>query len=112
MSLLRKAILVNSTVFAGLALGVLQISILSRVLGPVGVGQYAIVLSALVTGAQLCCLGLPISFLYHSQHDREYMQTYLMNAIWATLFLSILGGLCLVVLILTLPGYFGKLFSL
>lgn len=109
MSLLRKAILVNSTVFAGLALGVLQISILSRVLGPVGVGQYAIVLSALVTGAQLCCLGLPISFLYHSQHDREYMQTYLMNAIWATLFLSILGGLCLVVLILTLPGYFGKL---
>lgn len=107
MPLLRKAILVNSAEFVCLAIGLAQTIILTRVLGPAGIGRYSLINSTLMLTAQFCCLGFPISFLYHSQHDPDNTKEYLTNAIWMSLFLGISGGLVLVALIYSKIGYFG-----
>jgi O-antigen/teichoic acid export membrane protein len=108
MSLLRKAALVNTSAFICLGLGVLQASVLARVLGPEGIGQYAVILSALVLGGQIFSLGIPLSFLYHSQHDPENTKSYRMNAIWSMLLLGIAGGITVPLLVYLKPGYFGE----
>ena len=108
MSLLRKAALVNSTQFICLGIGVLQTAVLSRVLGPAGIGQYAVILSSLMLTAQFSSLGFPLSFLYHSQRDPEHANLYRMNTIWAMLVLGIVGGVALVLLICLRPDYFGE----
>lgn len=108
MSLLRKAILVNSTEFVCLGIGLAQTVILTRVLQPAGIGQYSLLTSILMLAAQLSCLGFPISFLYHSQRDRDNSIEYLMNTIWATLLLGILSGIVVVVLVYYGAGYFGN----
>ena len=93
MSLLRKAILVNSTEFICLALGAFRTAVLSRVLGPAGIGQYAVVLSALVLAGPLSSFGFPLSFLYYSQHDRDNVKVYLINTISSMLVLGAAGGI-------------------
>ena len=108
MSLLRKAILVNSTAFICLGLGVFQAAVLSRVLGPAGIGQYAVILSALVLAGQLSSLGFPLSFLYHSQHDPANTKVYLINTIWSMLLMGAVGGVLLTVLIYCKSSYFGE----
>jgi O-antigen/teichoic acid export membrane protein len=108
MSLLRKAILVNSTAFICLGLGVLQAAVLSRVLGPARVGQYAVILSVLVLAGQLSSLGFPLSFLYHSQHDPANTKVYLINTIWSMLLMGAVGGVLLTVLIYYKTSYFGE----
>jgi O-antigen/teichoic acid export membrane protein len=109
MSLLRKAILVNSTEFVCFGIGLIQTIILTRLLGPAGIGQYSLISSTLILAAQVCCLGFPISFLYHSQHDPENTVKYLMNTIWATLLIGLVGGIALAVLVRYKSGYFGQL---
>jgi len=107
MSLLRKAILVNGAEFICLALSVVQAAILARALGPAGVGQYDLVRSVLVLTPQLCCLGFPLSFLYHSRRNTENTKKYLMNTIWLMLLLSMAGGAGLVFLVVSKAEYFG-----
>lgn len=109
MSFLRKAALVNSAELLCLGLGVIQTIVLGRVLGPAGVGQYHVIRSALMLTAQLCCLGFPLSFLYHSQHDPENTKKYLMNTIWSMLFLGAVAGGVVVLLVLSKTDYFGLL---
>lgn len=109
MSLLRKAILVNSTEFICLALGAFRTAVLSRVLGPAGIGQYAVVLSALVLAGPLSSFGFPLSFLYYSQHDRDNVKVYLINTISSMLVLGAAGGIILAALIYFKPGYFGDI---
>lgn len=109
MSLLRKAILVNSTEFVCLGIGLAQTIILTRVLQPAGIGQYSLLTSTLMLAAQLSCLGFPISFLYHSQRNRDKASEYLMNTIWATLFLGIVSGIAVAVLVYYGAGYFGPI---
>jgi O-antigen/teichoic acid export membrane protein len=108
MPLLRKAILVNSAEFICLGLGVFQTAVLSRILGPVGIGQYAVILSTLVLVGQLSSFGFPLSFLYHSQHDPDNTRVYLVNTIWSTLLLGIVGGIFLAALIYCKSSYFGE----
>jgi antigen flippase len=107
MSLLRKALLVNSSELASLVLGVGQSILLARLLGPAGVGQYAVIVSAMALSAQLCSLGLPISFLYHTQREPEHTTTLLMNTVWAGLIPALVGGAALAGMIVALPSYFG-----
>lgn len=109
MSFLRKAVLINSTEFVCMALGVAQNVMLTRILGPDGIGQYAIIISAMPLAALVCCLGVPISFLYHSQRNPDKTKEYLINAFWLLSGLGFAGGLLLVVLIFTQQGYFGTL---
>lgn len=82
MSFLRKAVLVNSAEFVSLGIAILQTSVLTRALGPEGIGRYAIILSALFLTPQICSLGMPLSFLYHSQHDPANKKRYPMHAFW------------------------------
>jgi len=108
MSFLRKAVLVNSTQFICLGIGVLQTAILSRVLGPAGIGQYAVILSALMLAVQFSSLGFPMSFLYHSRHDPGNTNTYRINAVWVMLLLGTIGGIATALIINFNPAYFGE----
>jgi O-antigen/teichoic acid export membrane protein len=107
MSLIRKALIVNTSAFICLFMGMLQNVVFSRVLGPAGIGQYAVINSAMMLGAQLFCLGFPMAFLYYSQHDPSNTTKYLMNSIYATLIVGLFGGCVLVMLIVEIPDYFG-----
>jgi O-antigen/teichoic acid export membrane protein len=109
MSVLRKALLVNSTEFVCIALGLAQNIILTRTLGPEGIGQYTVVISALSLAALVCCFGVPMSFLYHSRRDPDHAKRYLVSALWVLTALGLVGGALLVVLIVTQQGYFGVL---
>ena len=107
MSFLRKALLVNSTEFVCLCLGIVQASIIARTLGPEGVGQYDLIRSALILTSEIFCLGMPLSFLYHSQRNPQNTKKYLMNTIWSVLFIGTVGGVGLVLLMLVKTHYFG-----
>ena len=109
MAFFRKAILVNASTLASVAIQMVQTIIVTRALGPGGIGQYSLVASTLMLCAQLCTLGFPTSLLYHCQHDAAGRNTYTMNGIWAT---AVLGGLGTIILALVtrLHGhYFGPL---
>ncbi len=109
MSFLRKAILVNSSAMACLFLAVIQSAVLSRWLGPNGIGQYTVILSALMLAPTLACMGIPQAYLYFSHHDRPRRIEYLMNALWAMLVLGAAGGILLAFILVAYPGYFGPL---
>jgi O-antigen/teichoic acid export membrane protein len=109
MSFLRKAILVNSTHITCLGIGIGQMVLLSRILGPDGVGQYAVFLSALMLTAQLASLGIPISFLFHSQREQDKSTEYLANTVWSMVVTGFAGGLILTAAIFAFPSYFGRL---
>lgn len=109
MSFLRKAFLVNSSAFVCLVLGIVQTVVLTRLLGPSGIGQYALIRNALILGAQLFSLGVPLSLLYHSQHFSENKEKYLVNATWSMLLFGAVGGLTLSVLFASKQNYFGHL---
>ncbi len=109
MTFLRKAFLVNSTEFVCLCLGIIQASFLARTLGPAGVGQYDLICSVLILASQLCCLGFPQSFLYHSKIEPEKTQAYLVNSILSMTFLGIIAGITLVLLVIFKRNYFGFL---
>lgn len=107
MSFLRKSLLVNSSAFVGILFGILQTVIVTRVLGPEGVGRYSLVLAALVLATQLFSFGLPLSYLYYCQKDRERQRTYLMTTFWLVLFSGLVGGMGLSFVIYSHHGYFG-----
>lgn len=109
MSFLRKAFLVNSSAFVCLVLGIVQTVVLTRVLGPSGIGQYALIRNALILGAQLFSLGVPLSLLYHSQHYSENREKYLVNATWSMLLFGAVGGFALSVLFASKQNYFGPI---
>ena len=107
MSFLRKSLVVNGSAFVGLLFGILQTVIVTRVLGPEGVGRYSLVLAALMLTTQFFSFGLPLSYLYYSQHDRANQRKYLMNTLWLVLFSGLLGGCVLSSIIYSRAGYFG-----
>jgi O-antigen/teichoic acid export membrane protein len=109
MSFLRKAFLVNSSAFISLILGTVQNVVLTRVLGPSGIGQYALINNALILGSQLFSLGVPLSLLYHSQRYSEDREKYLVNATWLMLFFGAVGGFVLSVLFVSKQNYFGPI---
>lgn len=108
MAFLRKAVLVNGSAIIGIGFSVVQTVILTRVLGPDGIGRYSLVLAALMLTMQLFSFGLPLSYLYHSQHNRQYNRKYLMNVFWLVLFSGLIGGLILAVLMYCKQDYFGS----
>jgi|GEM_PF-3874463 len=109
MAFFRKAILVNGAVLASLAIQMVQTVILTRILGPAGIGQYSLVTSALMLSAQLCTLGFPVSLLYYCQHDPVNRKAYTVNGLWATAVLGLAGMGVLALVTRTYSGYFGPL---
>lgn len=93
----------------GFFFGIIDTVILTRILGPAGIGQFALVRSFLTLAVQIFSLGLPLSFLYFSQHDSENLKEYLMNTIWLTLLLGSLGSLAMVALLFYKVDYFGQI---
>lgn len=107
MSLLRKAVLVNCATFVGLMFNFLLAIILTRALGPVGIGQYEVIQGIMMLVPQLVCLGLPMSYLYHVQKDKASQGNYLYQATIGSLLMGLIGGICLGISIVLFKGYFG-----
>ncbi len=112
MSFFRKVLLVNITALVSFVIRLMQTIVLTRLLGPAGIGQYAVVCAAVMLGSQISALGFPIAFLYYSQHDAKQTQMYQAHAIWAGLLLGVLGGVVLAVLLIWRESYFGQLPSI
>ena len=109
MAFFRKAILVNGATLLGLVIRLVQTVILTRILGPAGIGQYSLVSSIVMLAAQVCTLGFPTSLLYYCQHDPANRRKYTMDGLWATLVLGLIGATVLAVVTKTQGGYFGSL---
>jgi O-antigen/teichoic acid export membrane protein len=82
--------------------------ILTRSLGPDGIGQYEVIQGVMVLVPQLVCLGLPMSYLYHVQKDKASQGKYLYQATIGSLFMGLIGAMCLGLAILFFKGYFGQ----
>lgn len=108
MSFFRKAILVNSSAMIGFVIRLAQTIVLSRILGPALIGQYAVITSALMLATQTSALGFPLAFLYYSQHEPQRAQTYQTNCIWAGLGLGLIGGTVMGLGVAWCDGYFGQ----
>ena len=104
MAFLKKAVLINGTALVCFVIRMAQTILLSRWLGPASIGQYALVTSVLMLAAQVWALGLPIAFLYHSQHDPKQAQSYQTNCIWAGSLLGVVGGLATGLLVCTVKA--------
>ena len=107
MSFLRKALLINTTEFFCLVIAAFQSIVLTRVLGPEGIGQYAVINSAMMVILQIASFGFPLSFLYHSQRNPGNSSEYLINTIWAIALLGTVGGIVLSALVCFRTSYFG-----
>lgn len=107
MSLLRKALLVNTSEFICLVLALGQNILLARLLGPAGVGRYDLLYAAMHLVASIAALGLPTALLYYTQRDPERATQYLMSTVWSILALSTAAGGILVLVILVVRDYFG-----
>ena len=107
MSFVRKALLVNVTALVSFFIRLIQTIVLTRWLGPAGIGQYAVVCAAVMLGSQISALGFPMAFLYYSQHDPKQTQVYQIHSFWSGLILGCLGGAVLGALVIYCPTYFG-----
>jgi O-antigen/teichoic acid export membrane protein len=107
MSLLRKALLVNATAWVGFVISMGQAIVLSRGLGPGGVGQYNILHAALLLTIQLASLGLPNAYLVFSKQAPQREARFLMASLWLSLATSVVGGGVLAWSMLHYAGYFG-----
>lgn len=107
MNFFRKAFLVNVTALVSFVIRLIQTVVLTRCLGPEGIGQYAVVCSAVMLGSQIAAMGYPMAFLYYSQHDPKQTRLYQIHAIWSGLILGVLGGTVLGAMVRWLPSYFG-----
>ena len=108
MSFFRKAILVNSAALVSFVIRLAQTIVLSRVLGPALIGQYALICAALLLATQISALGFPIAFLYYSQREPEQARTYQTNCIWVGLGLGLIGGTVIGLMVAWCDGYFGQ----
>ena len=108
MNFFRKAFLVNVAALISFVIRLIQTIVLTRWLGPTGIGQYAVVCAAVMLGSQISALGFPVAFLYYSQHDPKRTQVYQIHSLWSGLILGLLGGALLGVLVMWRPSYFGQ----
>ena len=108
MSFFKKAILVNSTALVCFVIRLGQTIILTRLLGPTGIGQYAVITAALMLVAQISALGYPIAFLYYSQHEPQRTREFQINCVWAGIFLGLIGGSIMAGLLIWRKAYFGE----
>jgi len=108
MNFFRKAFLVNVTALVSFLIRVAQTIVLTRCLGPAGIGQYAVVCSAVMLGSQISAFGYPMAFLYYSQRDPKQAPVYQIHAIWSGLVLGIFGGAILGAMVMWMPSYFGQ----
>ncbi len=107
MSFVRKALLINVTALVSFVIRLIQTIVLTRWLGPTGIGQYAVVCAAVMLGSQISALGFPVAFLYYSQHDPKQTQVYQIHSFWSGLILGCLGGAVLGASAISWPTYFG-----
>ncbi len=107
MSLLRAVLAVNSGTAVCAVLGIAQTILISRGLGPEGVGQYALAVSVLSLGATICAFGIPVSFLYHARKEPDQRNAHFTNAFWILAVIGIGSGVVAALMMTRCSAYFG-----
>jgi len=83
------------TKFFLIGLGLLVSVVISRILGPVGRGEYALALTVGAIGIQLLNFGLPASNIYYVAKDRTLLSTLVSNSIVVSfIFATVLVCIC------------------
>ncbi len=107
LSLFAKAFLINCGATAGTLIATVQTIVLSRVLGPHSIGQYALAVSMLSLGSTVFAFGYPLSFLYFAKQPHARKNDYFTAAFIMLSLIGLIGGILFAGLFYTLRGYFG-----
>ena len=84
----RKFVATFATRLLLLALGLVNVVLTARLLGPEGRGALAVALTTVALGVQLGCLGLPQANAYFAARDRRQLGAILGNALAVSLVLG------------------------
>jgi len=109
MSLVRGGILVSVAEYGAMALGLARAMMLSRALGPEGVGQLRLIRHTVVFAAQAASLGLPMASVYAINKQKRDPSQVLVTSVYAFLATSALAGLAILLLLTRLSNFFGQL---
>lgn len=90
MTILRKGIAVSINAYAVMILGIVQVMILSRALGPSGVGELSLYRQTVLLGVTVSSLGWPMAMIYWLNQKRIEPGKALASIALATGMLSIL----------------------
>lgn len=107
LSLLRKSIVINFGAIIGILLGTAQTIILTRSLGPEGIGQYALSVSALSLAATLFAFGCPLAFLYYAKQSPDQINELFTHAFFILLLAGLISGVTIASIFYLFKGYFG-----
>jgi O-antigen/teichoic acid export membrane protein len=108
LSLLQKATIINAGTIIGIIFGTVQTIILTRVLGPDGIGQYSLSVAVLSLATTLCAFGCPLSYLFYAKQDPEENTIYFANAFRFLSIMGIVSGIVIGAMFLLHKDYFGQ----
>ena len=110
MTIVRKALLLSSTAYLSLGISVIQMAILSRALGPSGVGQLTLLRQTLLLAVQLASMGLPVAMVSFTKKSAVSESEGLLSV---TAFCAVSGSIATLILVFILAsnkgGFFGYL---
>ena len=95
--------------YVALAAGVARAMMLSRALGPEGIGQLALVRQVLIFGSQVASLGLPMASVFGINKQKRDPATVLKTSLLVCGVTSILTGIVILLLFTRATGFFGQL---
>ena len=85
-----------------------QAMLISRALGPVGVGQLGLFRQTLLLTIQVACLDLPTAAIYTINQKKMEASKVIAMDLWTCLGTSLAAGVVLLVLFAAVRGFFGK----
>ncbi len=112
MSLVRTAVLVSMSEYVALGAGMVQAMLLSRALGPDGIGQYALLLQTALFATQFASLGLPTASVYAINAEKRDPSVVAMTSVWITLIMSAVSVAAVLGVFSIFRGFFGHVSAL
>lgn len=107
MSFVKKGLLVSSAGILQMGIGVMQVMLLSRGLGPDGVGQLAMYRQVFLFSVQIAALGLPMAMINSVNKQKENLSRAFSSTLYPSLIPVVMAAAVNVVLICTVPKVFG-----
>ena len=98
----------NSGAMIGIFIGTAQTIILTRALGPHGIGQYALSIAFLSLAATVFAVGFPLAFLFYAKQAPQEKNIFFANAFWILLAIGLAAGIILAALFHFQKDYFGQ----
>ena len=108
MSLIRKAAVINTGALTGIVIGTVQTIILTRTLGPQGIGQYALIVAFLSLAATVSAFGVPLAYLFFVKQNPEASASFFTNAFFMLLFIGLVFGVAVAIFVRWRTVFFGS----